>query len=78
MYTTAMDAVRDGREGTDFTLQLVIVHLCSMVCVMICSGAADRFGYDAMFSTELFLAIVSFIFVWHYRPFEQKELPQKQ
>lgn len=63
VYTTAMDCVRPGREGTDFTIQTVITHLSSM-CVAILSGKlADIWGYQRLFCFEATLAFFSLVYV---------------
>ena len=63
VYTTAMDCVRPGREGTDFTVQTVITHLSSM-CVAILSGKiADAIHYQGLFYVELSLAILAFFYI---------------
>lgn len=67
--TSAMDIVRDGREGTDFTLQIVITHLNAMIVALVCAKLGDAFGYSGLFAVELSLAIVSFIYVFKYKPF---------
>ncbi|MFN2336856.1 MAG: MFS transporter [Bacteroidales bacterium] len=35
IYTTSMDLVRKGREGTDFTVQIVITHLSSLTAMVV-------------------------------------------
>lgn len=67
--TTAMDIVRDGREGTDFTIQIVIVHLNAMIIALICARLGDAFGYTGLFAAELAIAVISFIYVLNYRPY---------
>lgn len=63
VYTTAMDCVREGREGTDFTIQTVITHLSGM-CIAIASGKiADLTGYHGLFLFEVILATVSLIYI---------------
>lgn len=62
VYTTSMDRVREGREGTDFTIQTVITHLSSMI-IAICSGKlAQSYGYSNLFCIELILAILTIIY----------------
>lgn len=68
VYTTSMDIVREGREGTDFTMQIVITHLSSMIMAITCSRIGDVFGYKGLFTLELTMALISFIFVWFYKP----------
>ncbi len=64
VYTTAMDCVRSGKEGTDFTLQTVITHLSGM-CVAIFSGKlADHLGYHGLFIFESILAATSLLYIW--------------
>ena len=63
VYTTAMDYVRPGKEGTDFTIQTVITHLSSM-CVAIASGfIAEHMGYQSLASLEVGLATLSLIYL---------------
>ena len=67
VYTSSMDIVRDGREGTDFTMQIVITHFSSMIVALGCSRFGDLFGFRGLFSFELALAVISCIFVWFYQ-----------
>ena len=61
--TVAMDFLRDGREGTDFTLQTVITHLSGMI-IAVCSGKiADCLGYSGLFLVETALAVTSLIYI---------------
>ncbi len=70
--TSAMDIVRDGREGTDFTLQIVLTHLSAMVITIGCARLGDVLGYAVLFSVELAIAVISFIFVIGFKPFKVK------
>ncbi|MDR1516983.1 MAG: MFS transporter [Dysgonamonadaceae bacterium] len=67
VYTVSMDIVRDGREGTDFTMQIVITHFSSMIVAFGCSSLGDVFGFSGLFATELALAVVSCVYVWIYQ-----------
>ena len=63
VYTTSMDFVRQGKEGTDFTIQTVITHLSSM-CVAISSGfIAQHFGYQTLACVEVALAAFSLMYI---------------
>lgn len=63
VYTTAMDCVREGYEGTDFTVQTVITHF-SGILVGVSSGAiAAKITYKGLFGVEMALAFASLIFV---------------
>lgn len=68
VYTTSMDLVREGREGTDFTLQIVLTHLSSMVFSIACSRIADVKGYSGLFAVEVALALLSGTYVLFYSP----------
>ena len=63
VYTTSMDCVRKGFEGTDFTLQTVITHLSGMIMAAIAGGFAESHGYSTLFMAEMALATISLLFV---------------
>ena len=63
VYTTAMDCVRPGREGTDFTLQTVITHLSGMVMAILSGRIADKTGYHGLFFFETCIAILSLVYI---------------
>jgi hypothetical protein len=71
--TSAMDIVRDGREGTDFTLQIVLTHLSAMIISLVSARVGDLLGYQGLFVMQLTLAIISFIFVLSIQPFHYKK-----
>lgn len=62
VYTSAMDYVRCGLEGTDFTLQTVITHLSGIVIAFVSGVVANYMNYQGLFIFELFLAIVTLIY----------------
>lgn len=63
VYTTAMDCVRKGYEGTDFTIQTVITHLSSMVIAVLSGKLAGSFGYANLFLVEIGIAFFSLIYI---------------
>ena len=67
--TSAMDIVRDGREGTDFTIQIVLTHLGAMIITLASAKVGDVFGFKGLFIMELVIAAISLIFVLFIRPF---------
>lgn len=71
--TTAMDIVRDGREGTDFTIQIVLTHLSAMIIALVSARVGDVLGYEGLFAVELVLAVLSFIFVLFFKPFAYRK-----
>ncbi|MCF8235905.1 MAG: MFS transporter [Bacteroidales bacterium] len=56
VFTISMDIVRPGREGTDFTLQIVLVHLSSLAIAVSSGRIADLIGYKGLFLLEIILA----------------------
>lgn len=65
-YTIAMNYVRQGREGTDFTLQIVLFHLSAMLIAMLAGIVADTIGYTGFFTIEAKIAIVTFLYITWY------------
>lgn len=63
VYTTAMDCVRPGREGTDFTIQTVITHLSGMLIAILSGKIADHTSYHGLFLFEASLAALSLIYI---------------
>ncbi len=73
IYTISMDNVRPGREGTDFTIQIVITHLSGILVVIGSGKIADLFGYNGLFLTETFVCLLVFLLIpYLYR--EKKEM----
>lgn len=66
VFTIAMDQVRVCREGTDFTLQIVVVHLASLLLAVLSGKIAGAFSYTALFAFSLLLAMCT-IFVVRLR-----------
>ncbi|MEN9918355.1 MAG: hypothetical protein RL662_791 [Bacteroidota bacterium] len=63
VYTTAMYCVRDGYEGTDFTLQTVITHLSGMIVAAIAGKLAGSYGYSTLFLFEICIASISLLYI---------------
>ena len=63
VYTTAMDCVREGREGTDFTIQVVVVHLSSSLISIISGGVGEWLDYRGLYLIELGIALISLFYV---------------
>lgn len=57
IYTLAMKIVRKGREGTDFTIQIVITHLSSLIIAVMSGKVADAITYRGLFAIELIMGI---------------------
>lgn len=63
VYTTAMDCVRKGYEGTDFTIQTVITHLSGMLMAVGAGRLAGAYGYKTLFVVEMIIALISLIYI---------------
>ncbi|MDR0976959.1 MAG: MFS transporter [Prevotellaceae bacterium] len=63
VYTTAMDIVRPGREGTDFTVQTVITHGSGILAALVSGKIGDMAGYHGLFAFEVALAAASVLYI---------------
>lgn len=63
VYTLAMKIVRKGREGTDFTIQIVITHLSSLIIAVMSGKVADAITYRGLFAIEVVLGLLIFILI---------------
>ncbi len=63
IYTLAMKVVRNGREGTDFTLQIVITHLSSLIIAVMSGKIADAITYRGLFFIEVGIGLLIFILI---------------
>jgi predicted MFS family arabinose efflux permease len=63
LYTLAMDQVRPGREGTDFTIQIVITHLSGIIIAALSGRIADQAGYSTLFLFQFLLACISLTYI---------------
>ncbi len=59
IYTTSMDIVRKGREGTDFTIQIVITHLSSLIIAVLSGKLGDLLGYRNIFLIEMLMCLLT-------------------
>jgi predicted MFS family arabinose efflux permease len=65
IYTTSMDIVRKGREGTDFTIQIVITHLSSLIIAVLSGRMGDKIGYSNLFAVEIVLCLITFVILFY-------------
>ena len=56
VYTTSMDCVRKGCEGTDFTIQTVLTHLSGLLIAFL----------SGLFIFEVILASISLIYIFYF------------
>lgn len=66
VYSFAMDYVRAGREGTDFTLQIVIPHLSGLLIASFSGGLSERLGYSGFFALEAVFSLISLLYVFYW------------
>ncbi len=59
IYTTSMDAVRPQSAGTDFTVQIVITHLSSMLIAIFSGKLGDVLGYNQLFGVQMLMSVLS-------------------
>lgn len=65
IYTTSMDIVREGREGTDFTIQIVITHLSSLIIAVMSGKLGDLLGYRNFFLIEVVMCLLTLVIVYY-------------
>ena len=68
IYTISMDTVREGREGTDFTIQIVITHIGSLLVATLSGKIATEFGYTGLFTGEIIISALTFIILLYALP----------
>lgn len=58
IFTISMNTVRKGKEGTDYTLQIVLTHLSSLLVVVISGRIGDWIGYSGLFLVEAIVGLI--------------------
>jgi len=58
VYTVSMNLVRPGREGTDYSIQIVITHLSGLLMAVVSGFVAERIDYSGFFSLEAVWALI--------------------
>jgi MFS family permease len=79
VYTGAMDMVRPGKEGTDFTLQIVLTHISGLFISVFSGKMADVFGYSTLFGLQACLSLLALLLLMVFktlRPTLNKPLKQ--
>ena len=57
VYTISMNTTRKGTEGTDYTLQIVLTHLSSILVVVLSGRIGEWLGYTGLFAVEAELGL---------------------
>jgi MFS family permease len=74
VFTTSMNLVRPGREGTDYSIQIVVTHLSGLLMAVVSGFIAERIHYDGLFRIEAIWAfVVMLVAPLLYREKEQSE-----
>lgn len=68
IYTCSMDIVRKGREGTDFTIQIVLLHLSSLIITVFSGKFADAFSYTGLYIFEISLSLLAMLILFIIKP----------
>jgi MFS family permease len=68
IYTTSMDAVRPNSAGTDFTVQIVITHLSSMLIAVFSGKIGDQMGYNGLFGLEILMSAIAILLLFFVYP----------
>ncbi len=75
IYTISMEKVREGREGTDFTIQIVLTHLSSLIIAVLSGKFAHAFSYKTLFLTEIIVSLLVLMYIiFVYTKTEKKEI----
>lgn len=72
IYTTSMEAVRPSSAGTDFTSQIVITHLSSMIIAVFSGKIGDAIGYNGLFRYQVILSLFSILILLYVYPLNRK------
>jgi len=59
IYTISMNKVRPGKEGMDYTLQIVLTHLSGLIVAVLSGKIADLIDYQGLFIAECGLALLA-------------------
>ncbi len=67
IFTVSMNTVRKGREGTDYTIQIVLTHLSGILIAVMSGKTAGTLGYNGLFMIEACIAlIIPFMVIFFY------------
>jgi len=78
IYTTSMDVVRKNREGTDFTVQIVITHLSGILIAVMSGRIGDKMGYQGLFQLEFLFGIFALFMLYYNYPIKFRKNADRQ
>ncbi len=58
VYSFLMEGIRGNREGTDFTIQIVLAHLGSLIMAVLSGKIAHETGYSGLFATGILISLL--------------------
>lgn len=61
IFTVAMDDVRENSAGTDFTVQIIITQVSSLLIAVVSGKIADIAGYQILFGFQALLSVVTIL-----------------
>jgi len=64
VYTLSMNKARHGLEGTDFTIQIVITQLGSLIIGGLSGLIAQKFTFQGLFMAEIILSLISLLYIF--------------
>lgn len=79
VYNSSMLKARPGKEGSDFTLQIVLTHLSGLVVAVSSGKFAHHFGYEQLFLAEIGFALFAFLLVLFFharKPLERQSVAE--
>ena len=75
VYTVSMNLVRPGREGTDYSIQIVVTHLSGLIMAVLSGFITERIDYSGFFAMEAIWAfIVVILSSFLYKEYGEPEL----
>lgn len=64
IYTISMENIRPGKEGTDYSIQIVITHLMGIILAVVCGKLADHIGFNRLFVVEACISLIVLVSVF--------------
>jgi predicted MFS family arabinose efflux permease len=75
VYSFLMNSIRNGKEGTDFTLQIVLAHLGSLIVAVLSGKIAHQLGYTGLFRISFIISFLLFLLIpYLYKKSQQYEV----
>lgn len=68
IFTHSMDSVRTHCQGTDFTVQIIVTQLSSLLMAVLSGKLADAVGYQTLFLIQMILAGIPIIILLFLHP----------